>query len=160
MANAYQPIRIYTGVMGEGKTLKAVDDLLKEIAYDQTLPVEQRNSFYSDITGLKIENVKQSPDDWRDLPPNSLCVYDEADENDHFKAGTNKVLSDMLFEMKYLRKRKVRLWFIVQHPSQLNVFIRRQAHLHIHLRRPLGMELAKVYYFKGVCSDPNDMALS
>ncbi len=151
-----EPLRLYTGKMGHGKTLRAVYDLVNEIVLDEQKPKEQQRNFYANIEGLKIDGVKYPPDDWRELPNNSLVIYDEADLIDYYKASSNKNLSDVVRETKLARKRDIHIWFIVQHPNQLNVFIRRIIGEHIHARRPLGAEMTKLYFFPDVCDDPTD----
>lgn len=153
---SYEPLRLYTGKLGHGKTLKAVYDLCAEIEQNQKKPIEQQRHFYSNIDGLKIDGVLPAPDDWRKVPKGSLIIYDEADSIEYYQAGSNKIIPDVLREIKFARKRDIHIWFIVQHPNQLNVFIRRIIGEHIHMRRPLGAELSKAYYFADVCDDPTD----
>ncbi len=151
-----EPLRLYTGKMGHGKTLRAVYDLVEEIEKDEQQPIEKQRNFYANIEGLMIDGVKYPPDDWREVPNGSLIIYDEADMIDYYKASNNKNLSDVVRETKLARKRDIHIWFIVQHPNQLNVFIRRIIGEHIHARRPLGAEMTKLYYFPDVCDDPTD----
>ncbi len=151
-----EPLRLYTGKMGHGKTLRAVYDLYHEIVLDEKKPIDKQRHFYANIDGLQIDGVKQPPDDWREVPNGSLIIYDEADLIDYYKASNNKNLSDVVRETKLARKRDIHIWFIVQHPNQLNVFIRRIIGEHIHARRPLGAEMTKLYYFPDVCDDPTD----
>ena len=153
---SYEPLRLYTGKLGHGKTLKAVFDLCEQIKAEENKSVEQKRHFYTNIDGLKIEGVLQAPDDWRKVPKGSLIIYDEADSIEYYQAGSNKIIPDVLREIKFARKRDIHIWFIVQHPNQLNVFIRRIIGEHIHMRRPLGAELSKAYYFADVCDDPTD----
>lgn len=153
---SYEPLRLYTGKLGHGKTLKAVYDLCEEIQQNQKKPIDEQRHFYTNIDGLKIDGVLPAPNDWRDVPEGSLIIYDEADSIDYYQASSNKIIPDVLREIKFARKRDIHIWFIVQHPNQLNVFIRRIIGEHIHMRRPLSGQLSKAYYYADVCDDPTD----
>ena len=52
--------------------------LKKVVEHNATLPVDEQRSIYCDITGLTIEGIEPPPLDWRQTPPKSLLIYDEA----------------------------------------------------------------------------------
>ena len=80
-------LKLITGIPGSGKTLYAVSMLKKVVEHNATLPVDEQRSIYCDITGLTIEGIEPPPLDWRQTPPKSLLIYDEAQLHKPFKAA-------------------------------------------------------------------------
>lgn len=138
---------LVTGVMGSGKTLKVVADLVNDIEKNETRPVEEKRTYYADITGLKIEGVLPSPDDWRTTPDHSYIIYDEAQLNPRFarKRGLSHI---SVQELTLARKRGHTIIFITQAPNRLHQDILDVIQEHYHLARPYGAKLATCYMWR------------
>jgi len=73
---------LITAPLGTGKTLKTIELIFEYL--------NQGREVYTNIIGLKITGVRNiestpnDPFDWRDLPPESVLVYDEAHEHPAF----------------------------------------------------------------------------
>lgn len=73
---------LITAPLGTGKTLKTIELIFEYL--------NQGREVYTNIIGLKISGVRNiestpnDPFDWRDLPPESVLVYDEAHEHPAF----------------------------------------------------------------------------
>lgn len=140
---------LVTGVMGSGKTLKVVADLVNDMEANESRPVDEKRTYYSDITGLRIENVLPSPQDWRDTPSHSYIIYDEAQLNPMFarKRGQSHI---SVQELTLSRKRGHKIVFITQAPNRLHQDILDVVGEHYHLHRPYGAKLATCYMWRNM----------
>ena len=143
-------IKLITGTPGSGKTLFAVSEILEEAKKGRTI--------YCDIDGLKIDGVMPIADDldWRDTPEGSLVVYDEAQQNDIFKAGRG-ALSDnpIVKDLEIHRHTGHDIIFITQSPIFMHNHIRQLVGEHMHLHRPYGAAVASVYQWRVCENNPN-----
>lgn len=140
---------LVTGVMGSGKTLKVVADLVNDMEINETRPVDEKRTYYSDITGLRIENVLPSPQDWRNTPSHSYIIYDEAQLNPMFsrKRGQSHI---SVQELTLARKRGHKIIFLTQAPNRLHQDILDVVGEHYHLHRPYGAKLATCYMWRNM----------
>jgi len=132
-------LRLITGKKGSGKTLWTVDQLFKEFEkgfYED---------FYSDITGLKHTGIKEAPEDWRDIPNNSLIVFDEVQFKILFSRHNSKRDTQIL-ELTTMRKRGIAIWIITQKARFLNADVLGLVDKHFHLERN-SKKTAKVWEF-------------
>lgn len=154
-ATSISNARLYTGIIGAGKTLKALADLVDEIKKDADLQVEQKRHFFADITGLKIDGVLPSPDDWRDAPQNSIIIYDECQYKPWVASARGRSRYKEALEMTLLRKRGIQIWFITQSPRFIHADVKDLIGHHMHLDRPYGAKLSTIYNWNKVEDKPN-----
>lgn len=140
---------LITGIPGSGKTLYAVSRLKKEIETNHGLPADEQRKIYCDITGLKIENIEPPPLDWRETPPRSLLIYDEAQFNECFKPARGLTRYKQVEDLTIHRKTGHDIWFITQDPNRLHNDILAMVQEHYHLERPYGAKLATIYQYRG-----------
>lgn len=145
-------IVLITGTPGSGKTLFVVSKILE---LQKQFPDRK---IYSDIDGLQIDGVEQSPDDWRTTPDNSIVIYDEAQQHERFRAGTQANKDEIVQKLQVHRHTGHDIWFITQSPRFLNAFVLDLVGEHYHLHRPYGAKLASVYYWRSVRKQPQSLA--
>lgn len=143
-------LRLITGIPGAGKTLYAVSLLKKAVEENAALPPSEQRKIYSDITGLKIEGIEPPPLDWRETPPRSLLVYDEAQFHKPFQPTRGLSAFDYIQELTIHRKTGHEIWYITQDPKRLHSNILDMVEQHHHLDRPYGAKLATIFKFRGV----------
>lgn len=150
-------ITLITGIPGSGKTLFAINELKKFI--EQNNVSDDPCNIYCDITGLKISDIPPPPLDWRETPPRSLLIYDEAQFHDEFKAGRGLTKYKQIEELTIHRKTGHKLWFITQDPSRLHNDILAMVEIHYHLERPYGAKLATIYQYRGAERKPSGVSV-
>ena len=143
-------LRLITGIPGAGKTLYAVSQLKKAVEENASLPADKQRNIYSDITGLKIDGILPPPLDWRETPPRSLLVYDEAQFHKPFQPTRGLSAYDYIQELTIHRKTGHEIWYITQDPKRLHSNILDMVEQHHHLDRPYGAKLATIFKFRGV----------
>lgn len=142
-------ILLITGIPGAGKTLYAVSKLKKAIDDNMSLPADKQRKIYCDITGLAIEGIEKTPMDWRQTPPNSLLIYDEAQFHEEFKPNRGLSQYKQVEDLTIHRKTGHEIWFITQDPGRLHKDILAMVEMHHHLERPYGAKLATIYQYRG-----------
>lgn len=147
-------LKLITGIPGSGKTLYAVSMLKKAVEHNASLPADEQRKIYCDITGLTIEGIEPPPLDWRQTPPKSLLIYDEAQFQKPFQAGRGLSPYDYIQELTIHRKTAHEIWYITQDPKRLHGNILDMVETHWHLDRPYGAKLASIYQFRGVERTP------
>lgn len=147
-------IRLITGIPGSGKTLYAVSELKKAIEQNQT--ADEPRKIYCDITGLKLHDIPPPPIDWRDTPPKSLLIYDEAQLHKEFKPTRSQSPYTFVEQLTIHRKTGHEIWFITQDPKRLHNDILSVVEIHHHLERPYGAKLATIYHYR--CHEKNPSA--
>uniref|UniRef100_A0AAU8B3J4 ZOT protein n=1 Tax=Dulem virus 62 TaxID=3145773 RepID=A0AAU8B3J4_9VIRU len=146
-------IRLITGIPGSGKTLYAVSELKKEI--EANLTADEPRKIYCDITGLKYDGIENPPIDWRDTPPRSLLIYDEAQLHKEFKSSRGNNSYKFVEELTIHRKTGHEIWFITQDPKRLHNDILSMVEIHHHLERPYGAKLASIFKYRGCERNPS-----
>ena len=147
-------LKLITGIPGSGKTLYAVSMLKKVVEHNASLPVDEQRNIYCDITGLTIEGIEPPPLDWRQTPPKSLLIYDEAQFQKPFQAGRGLSPYQYIQELTIHRKTAHEIWYITQDPKRLHGNILDMVETHWHLDRPYGAKLANIYQFRGAERNP------
>ena len=142
-------LKLITGIPGSGKTLYAVSMLKKVVEHNATLPVDEQRNIYCDITGLTIEGIEPPPLDWRETPPRSLLVYDEAQFHKPFQPTRGLSAFDYIQQLTIHRKTGHEIWYITQDPKRLHNNILDMVEQHHHLDRPYGAKLATIFKFRG-----------
>lgn len=141
-------IHLVTAVPGSGKTCWIVSEILR-------LQKEGR-VVYANVNGLLVDNVLDSPDDWRDTPDGSVVIYDECQEIFPSNAKPGVVSDDRLTSMERHRHTGHDLYFITQAPSFVHHHIRKLTGRHIHMYRPNGISGCNIYTWNFAVDSPND----
>ncbi|WP_312967897.1 zonular occludens toxin domain-containing protein [Acinetobacter gerneri] len=132
--------RLITGGIGTGKTLWAVEQAFKIKDEDPDRKV------YADVTELRHTGIEQSPEDWREIPNNSLIIYDEVQFKELFSRHNSK-RDKQILELTTIRKRGIEIWLITQRTRYLNADVLGLVNEHVHLERT-GTKTSKVYVFQ------------
>lgn len=133
-------LRLITGKKGAAKTLWTVDHAFKE--YEKN----PERDYFSDIDELKHSGFKVAPEDWREVPDNSLVIYDEVQFKLLFSRHNNKRDTQIL-ELTTMRKRGITIWIITQKARFLNADVLGLVDGHVHLERN-GKRSSKVFIFQ------------
>lgn len=133
-------IRLITGGIGTGKSLWTVEQLFKE--HEKT----PERKIYTDITGIKHTGILKAPDDWREIPNNSLIVYDEVQYRELFSRHNSK-RDKQILDLTTIRKRGIELWLITQRARFLNADVLGLVNEHVHLER-VGQKVSNVYIWQ------------
>ncbi|HAV6107650.1 TPA: hypothetical protein JI285_18475, partial [Acinetobacter baumannii] len=101
---------------------------------------------YTDITGIKHTGILKAPDDWREIPNNSLIVYDEVQYRELFSRHNSK-RDKQILDLTTIRKRGIELWLITQRARFLNADVLGLVNEHVHLER-VGQKVSNVYIWQ------------
>jgi hypothetical protein len=153
-----------TGTPGAGKTLftlwtvenRRVQDnkeLMQkwiDAGSDQSNPPIQRDVYYFNIAIKKLPWIKlDKPEDWLNCPKGSIVVFDECQEA--FPPRANSSQPPLyVSELAKARHGGYDIYFITQHPTFTDPYIRKLTEQHNHLMRPFGAKKAVVHSWKGV----------
>lgn len=143
-------IRIITGLPGAGKTLRAVEFLLK--ARDEGRPVyHQGINGLSDNLGISECNAR----DWQALPDGSIVVVDEA-QNVWPSRRTGDVPADIRALSEH-RHRGFDFVLVTQHPSMLDKYVRTLCGCHEHVLRQFGSGVSRIVTWSECYEDPQSV---
>jgi zona occludens toxin len=157
-------IYLTTGTPGAGKTLwtlwtveqrRIADNKefhAKWIAAgsDTDNPPMVRDVYYFNINIKKLPWIRLAkPEDWLDAPVGSLFVFDECQEAFPPRANSS-IPPKYVSELAKARHGGYDLYFVTQHPTFVDPYIRKLAEEHNHLMRPWGAKKAVVHTWKGV----------
>lgn len=135
---------LVTGKKGSGKShfvTKIISDIRKKYP---------EHRVFADITGLKIDGVEPSPDDWRDAPNNCTIIYDEAQLLEWADNSSTKIKSDeRVANMTLIRKQNKNIVLITQDPMFIHSVLRKLVDYHYHISHPFKDGRPKVFYFHG-----------
>lgn len=134
---------LITGLPGRGKTLYAVQ-LIREASISG-------RKIYSDVEGLKVPH-EPIPEgfDWRDTPPGSLIVYDEAHRRFPSSGRSGPSPDEQVNRLDTHRHTGHDFLFITQYPGKLHKVIRDLIDRHVHLVRAFGLQGALMHEW-GFC---------
>jgi len=124
-----------------------------DLKFKMIPPVRQ---IYSDINGLRVEGILESPDDWRTCPDGSVIFYDEVQNRAIYK--NTKVKNEIIEELTVHRHRGFDIWFITQFPILIHTEVRAVVGQHYHLFRPWGLPQAYVHVWSYSVVDPNSFS--
>lgn len=158
---------LVTGMPGNGKTLYAVDWLLRQIETDADLVKSKGTiprTFYTDIEGFDAAAVEKltgyrvepAPDDWRTTPKGSVLVYDEAHRMFPSTGRPGRAEDPKIRDMDTHRHGGYDMLFITQWPSKVHHELRQLVGEHVHLNRAMGLESAGLLRWSRVQPDPYD----
>jgi len=138
------PIRLVTGLPGNGKTLYTISTVR---AWAQA---ENRQVYYHGIPELSLDWVQlDDPKEWAKCPPGSIVVLDEAQKifrNRSMGAQPPQYVADL----ETHRHLGIDLVFITQHPALIDPSVRRLADRHEHLVRINGFQASTVHLWPSV----------
>lgn len=141
-------IILITGKNGTGKSLYAVRLLYELEKKNKQFLLEEKDDQYrqifTNITDLSFGEKIDLDYDWREAPPGSVIVYDEAQRAFPPRAHT-KSAPEIIMDMTEHRKEGKDIYFITQHPTFLDHMIRQLVGLHHHITRPFNAPYSNVY---------------
>lgn len=135
-------IHLITGTPGSGKTLLAVELILKNRNSEKIRPL------YANIEGLNLEELRcfklDEVDNWYDLPDGAIIVIDECQR--WFRPRPNgSAVPECISRFETHRHHGHDIILITQHPGLIDRNIRKLVDRHQHMYRPFGMDHRKVF---------------
>ncbi|QDI03449.1 zonular occludens toxin [Xanthomonas cerealis pv. cerealis] len=139
---------LLTGILGSGKTLRAVQLMTDAIK-------EGEKVYQSGFKGLAVSGVVdwEDPRQWQQLPPGAILFVDEAQK--WFGERRAGYAPDYLKAMNTMRGEEgVRMVLLTQHPKYLDSHIKDLVGCHEHLLRESGKLSSKLYRTDEIMEDP------
>jgi zona occludens toxin (predicted ATPase) len=135
-------IHLITGTPGSGKTLLAVELIVKNRNSEKIRPL------YANIEGLNLNELRcfklDEVDSWYDLPDGSIIVIDECQR--WFRPRPNgSAVPECISRFETHRHQGHDIILITQHPGLIDRNIRKLVDRHQHMYRPFGMDHRKVF---------------
>lgn len=141
-------LSILTGILGSGKTLRAVQIMKQAVDEDEKV-------YQCGFKGLQVPGIIdwEDPRKWQELPPGAILFVDEAQK--WFGERRHGHAPDYLKAMNTMRGEEgVRMVLLTQHPKYLDPHIKDLVGCHEHLLREDGKESSKLYRTNEVMEDP------
>jgi len=132
------PITLVSGLPGHGKTLWVLSKYRDET-------YSGRPVYFSGISDLRLPWIEWSPEKWAELPPGALFVIDEAWKP--FPVRPRGEPPGWIGDLAVHRHKGIDFVLIVQHPSLIDVFVRRLVDRHFHVVRKFGTHWATIHEF-------------
>lgn len=133
-----------TGLPGAGKTQYT----LQRITSDPQLL--NREVHYYGIPELQLPWVKlQDPRAWFEVPDGSVVVIDEAQKVFPLRSA-GSLVPKWVSEFETHRHRGIDVVLVTQDASLVDAHVRKLTERHFVLKRPFGLEYAKVFEFHGI----------
>jgi len=144
-------IHLITGAPGHGKTLLAVEILLKNSQSETIRPA------FTNINGIALDKLKcfplPDPDKWFDLPDGALIVIDECQR--WFRPRANgSAVPESVARMETHRHQGHDLVLITQGPMLIDSNIRKLVEFHQHAYRVSGSKFRTILEWNGCCDTP------
>lgn len=155
-----------TGTAGAGKTLftlhlietrrqkdnKDFYDAWIKAGSDALVPPVVREVYYfnininkSKLPWIKLDKL----DDWYTMPVGSIFFFDECQEA--FEPMANSATRPKYYtELSKHRHRGYDMYFVTQHPTFVDTYVRKNAEEHNHYMRPFGAKRVVKHTWKGV----------
>jgi hypothetical protein len=159
-------IVLNTGTAGAGKTLftlhmiekrrkeenQAFHDTWVKSGSDETKPPIVREVYYfnininkSKLPWIKLDKLE----DWYTMPVGSIFLFDECQEA--FEPMANSATRPKYYtELSKHRHRGYDMYFVTQHPTFVDTYVRKNAEEHNHFMRPFGAKMVNKHTWKGV----------
>jgi len=149
-------IHLITGTPGSGKTLLAVELILKNANAENIRPL------YANINGLAYDELKcfqlDNVEYWFELPEHSIIVIDECQR--WFRPRPNgSAVPEYISRFETHRHVGHDIILITQHPGLIDRNIRKLVELHQHMYRPFGLDHRKVFEWN-TCNESPEPAQS
>ena len=155
-------IHLFTGAIGSGKTLSALNFIAKHKNYSQRpLYVYGVNDFntqaYTDLTGIECHKITlEQLQNWRDeVPSNSVILIDEV-QKVWRKQKTGVAPPKAVQDLETSRWAGYDFVATCQFTTQLDVDFRKHCNDHFHLERKKGLQRVVVYNWETVQNTPPD----
>lgn len=140
-----------TGLPGAGKSLYTIH----RVTTDPQL--KGREVFYYGIPELQLPWIKlDDPKKWFEVPEGSVVVIDEAQKVFPLRSAGSHV-PPHVSEFETHRHRGVDVVLVTQDASLVDAHVRKLTERHFLLKRPFGLDYAKVLEFHGI-GDANNSA--
>lgn len=142
-------IYIYTGNPGHGKSLHAIDAVLKYVAEGRLVYVCNVADFQYEKAGC----LRMEPDDFKDwmnfLPDGAVCFVDEVYEHGMLpKRPPGSKVPAHVEQLAKHRHRGIDFIFVCQSPArQIDDFVHDLIEWHIHVRRFYGLPFVRLKKF-------------
>jgi len=143
-------IHLITGLPGSGKSLLAIEEILKHSTVENPRPIFT-NIKNADHQALGSFPLNQ-PERWMDLPDGSLVVVDECQHNWPARSSGSKAPEHTLALTEH-RHRGFDFIFLTQGPKLIDPWLRDLVERHDHLRRPYQLPYRKRYTYQGCRTD-------
>jgi hypothetical protein len=155
-------IKLFTGLPGHGKTLRAIFELLELERVERKRAASGEGDIFSHFYHLGIDGLDPSIAEplpfpiqrWRELPRGSVVVVDEAWK--YFPQRGPGTPPDWIGALAEHRHLGIEVWLVSQDPRQLDAFVRRLVERHIHLSRKAGLRGALVFSWDRLQDDPTN----
>lgn len=140
-------VHLITGLIGSGKTLRAVWYIDQEIKAGRAV-------YACNLNGINIPGVMpwEDPKKWQELPPGALLVVDEAQR--YWRARRAGEVPEELQAMETSRHDAVSFLILTQQPSYLDKHLRGLVTRHEHLYRRMGANASALYSWERCIDDP------
>lgn len=135
-------IHLITGTPGSGKTLLAVELILKNRNSEKIRPL------YANVAGLNFDELRcfklDDVENWFDLPDGAIIVIDECQR--WFRPRPNgSAVPEFISRFETHRHQGHDIILISQHPGLIDRNIRKLVDRHQHCYRPFGLEHRKIF---------------
>lgn len=144
-------IQLITGLIGSGKTLRAVWYIDQEVKAGRAV-------YVANLNGINIPGVipMDDPKQWQDLPAGSLLVVDEAQR--FWRARRSGEPPAEIQAMETSRHDSVSFLLLTQQPTYLDKHLRGLVTRHEHLYRRAGAKAAQLFVWERCVDDPTSSA--
>jgi zona occludens toxin (predicted ATPase) len=144
-------IHLITGTPGSGKTLLAVELILKNRRSENIRPL------YANIEGLNLDELRcfklEDVEQWYELPDNSIIVIDECQR--WFRPRPNgSAVPECISRFETHRHHGHDIILISQHPGLIDRNIRKLVDRHQHMYRPFGLDHRKAFEWNTCNENP------
>lgn len=141
-------LTLLTGAPGASKSQTAIRRFILDVRKENpTRPI------YTNIKGLRADLIQQrvggdlvlpAPSDWRETPPGSLVIYDEAQQIFPATGKPGAPDDERILRLDTHRHSGHDLVLITQDPALIHHWARKFVGKHVHLLRPNGAEMCAV----------------
>lgn len=145
-------IYLVTGVPGAGKTLNTIKWINEDSQF------RGRDIYYHRVKELTLpwsELTEDQVKDWESLPDGSVIFVDEA-QYSFPKSNSRGEAPEYIRNLTEHRHRGFDFILVTQHPSLINVDLRRLVQSHVHYHRSLGLSFTKKFSWERFVTDPTN----
>lgn len=149
------PVKLYSGLPGAGKTAQVVAEICRRVQEEPDRPV-----YAMGINGLagglaELLTQEQVENWWTVLPPGSVIVLDEAQE-DHLMPLDHGKPKDWVKRIRKVRHAGMDFILTCQHPADLSASVRRLVDQHVHTVRKFNTGVTIRYTWPRCINDPEE----
>lgn len=140
--------------------IKFYNGICQKIKEDLAIELKQLKAVrhqYSNIDGLKVDNVRDVHIDWRECPDGSIIFYDEIQLIEEYSNDNKRDEKGIIKYLTVHRHRAFDIYGITQFPRLVHTGYRDVVGLHYHLHRGWGAKSATVYVWANCREKPNSL---